>query len=211
VVELSFEVNVKPPSLSNEEISKKAPQVIKKKRKKGKIKYDSEILDFQSFKYNYLEAQIEDTNDPIGNLYLGNRTTSGKLVIKILPDGDLKETGGYTIDNKFVTMKTFKELSGATKDLGNYTDLIAHEFGHLFGLDDKGATYYSEYGIMKYSGFYLKPIHSTDIENVLKLTIDYFNAKEGRGIDYEGKIEADKETIKSVHKWNREAVNVSNQ
>ena len=53
-------------------------------------------------------------------------------------------------------------------DLGQYPDLVAHEIGHLFGLDDAGNPYYSNDGIMVYGGFKLKPISDNDIRTILQ-------------------------------------------
>ena len=59
--------------------------------------------------------------------------------------------GGVTANGHSISMNSHDEYG----DLGNYSDLVTHEIGHLLGLSDKGGKYYSSGGIMKYSGLEL--------------------------------------------------------
>ncbi|MCY1550786.1 hypothetical protein D9M68_870630 [compost metagenome] len=63
-------------------------------------------------------------------------------------------------------------------DLGDNTDLVAHEFGHLWGLDDeKGGVYFTRGGIMEYGSSDLMPISDDDVKNILKSAKDVLEGK----------------------------------
>ena len=98
------------------------------------------------------------TGDDIGNLYSGNSGDYSEYV-----SGD-KFEGGVTVNGVLINMNTHSEHG----DMGAYKDLVTHEFGHLFGLDDEGkGDYFSDDGIMKYKGLNLNPISDNDVQDIL--------------------------------------------
>jgi len=58
-------------------------------------------------------------------------------------------------------------------NMGTYPDLVSHEFGHQFGLSDKGGTYYKAGGIMEYSGTNLNKISTDDVKQIIEYTKAY--------------------------------------
>ena len=113
------------------------------------------------------KAYEDAKKDEIGNLYSGNKGYNSKSV-----SGD-DYVGGVTNRAKDISMNTHNDLG----DMGTYTDLVSHEFGHLFGLDDIGGSYFSSDGIMNYSGTSLKSISDNDIKDILSFIKDALNGK----------------------------------
>jgi RHS repeat-associated protein len=93
--------------------------------------------------------------------------------------------GGATENGKHISMSNHDEKG----DMGNYEDLVTHEFGHLFGLDDEdgnadGKTdpYYSgKKGIMEYKGTDLSPISDKDVKTILSFVKDALAGKTKEG------------------------------
>lgn len=91
--------------------------------------------------------------------------------------------GGTTYQGFYVSMNN--EVVQGIGDLGNYTDLVAHEIGHLFGLDDKDGDkdgkddkyYVGNKGIMKYRGLQLNTISDDDVNMILKFAKDALSGK----------------------------------
>ena len=104
----------------------------------------------------------------ISNIFAGLDGPDSRTV-----DGSEKSfVGGITSNGKVISMNREVSLG----DLGNYTDLVSHEFGHLFGLDDEDGDkdnkvdpyYGGDKGIMKYTGLNLNPISDDDVKTILK-------------------------------------------
>ncbi|MFH6988808.1 thrombospondin type 3 repeat-containing protein [Flavobacterium collinsii] len=80
--------------------------------------------------------------------------------------------GGVTANGKVISMNKETNMG----DMGDYEDLVVHEIGHLFGLDDQdgnndGTTdpyYGGSNGIMEYVGTNLSPISDNDVRAILK-------------------------------------------
>lgn len=119
------------------------------------------------------------TSDPIGNLYASNEislieNSEGKVIRPGSKDVEGNVfIGGTTWNKRLVTMNTHKEYG----NLGFFKDLIEHEFGHLFGLEDneEGNNYFPGVeGIMEYvKGFNLNEISKNDIETIIKYINDF--------------------------------------
>ena len=169
---VSFKINVvEPPKVSEKEVvSFYSTQNFY--RKNGKLKKHK----FHKYAKKLRKKKALDAamNDPIGNSYAGNnghrsKRVSGKIFI-----------GGQTINGKYICMNTHAELG----DMGEYNKLVAHEMGHMFGLDDADANrdgindkyYPGDEGIMQYSW----PMHSisnNDINMILQYANDYLEGK----------------------------------
>src|SRR5205823_2437766 len=116
------------------------------------------------------EALISADSDPIGNVYEGtvnNVRASGE-------DESYSATGGLTQKGYDVQMNnvTFPDDEMHPTDMGDQEELVAHEFLHLMGLDDKGGIFYDKNGRMNYkasrsNNFTMKPISANDIKNIL--------------------------------------------
>jgi RHS repeat-associated protein len=118
-------------------------------------------------------------NLEVGNLYSG---TDGPSNTTIYNSNEF--IGGETVDGVAITMNSH-ETAG---DLGSYPDLVSHEMGHLFGLDDDkpNVKYFGgNDGIMKYGGFKLNPISNCDVETIVKFAKD---AIEGKTDESEAKV-----------------------
>ena len=109
--------------------------------------------------------------DPIGNSYEGNEGLSRSKEV----EGEFF-VGGKNLDGKYVAMNTHDELG----DMGEFEDLVTHEFGHFFGLDDEdgdedGKTdkyYPGDGGTMEYLGIHLNPISDNDVKTILNYAKD---------------------------------------
>ena len=120
-------------------------------------------------------AWSEAANDPIGNEYAGVDGYNSKAV-----SGE-SFVGGATANGKHISMNKHDEMG----DMGNFEDLVAHEMGHLFGLDDKdgdkdGKTdpyYGGKGGIMEYKGTDLSPISDNDVKSILNFAKDALGGK----------------------------------
>ncbi len=115
-------------------------------------------------------------DDPIGNSYSGNY---GLLHSNIV-SGE-RFDGGQTANGEHADMNTHTELG----DMGAYEDLVTHEFGHFFGLDDldsdrDGITdpyYPGDGGIMEYKGLNLNPISDDDVKTILNFAKNALSGK----------------------------------
>jgi RHS repeat-associated protein len=112
------------------------------------------------------ENTLKDSNTDIGNAYLGNEGSESAAVDLTL--GNV--VGGFTENGKTVTMNS----EASEGDLGQFKSLVAHEFGHLFGLDDKHKKdgtvkqfYGGDKGIMAYIGLQLNPVSDNDVTQIL--------------------------------------------
>jgi RHS repeat-associated protein len=117
------------------------------------------------------EASTSDN----GNVYAG---LDGHMSKKV--EGETY-VGGTTVNGKHTSMNTHDEYG----DMGKYKDLVAHEFAHLFGLDDKdgdkdGKTdpyYGGDKGIMKYEGTDLNSVSDDDVKIILQYAKDVLSEK----------------------------------
>ncbi|KKP52881.1 MAG: hypothetical protein UR43_C0009G0013 [candidate division TM6 bacterium GW2011_GWF2_33_332] len=157
---VGVEINVVYVTPSNEEVTSYFSS-IKFYRKNGNIK--KSLLNKWKNKYIRSMAERSAMMDPTGNLYSGNKGPHSEGVT-----GD-SFTGGVTANGKYISMNTH-DIFG---DMGEFIELVIHEFGHLFGLDDIGGKYYSPGGTMEYSNP-MKDISDKDIQNILKYSIDFF-------------------------------------
>jgi RHS repeat-associated protein len=162
---VTFQVKVMEASkspMTDEEIIKANPSLV---NKRGKVNNEK----LQSYKNKLVNnaAWADASADDIGNVYAGTQGHNSKNV-----SGE-SYVGGVTENGKHISMNTHDE-SG---DMGAYPDLVTHEEGHLFGLDDEGGTYFSGDGIMKYKGTSLNPISDNDVKDILKFTKDALGGK----------------------------------
>lgn len=134
-------------------------------RKNGKLnknlysKYESVLV-----KNKTLEAA---ESDPIGNSYAGNNGLNSRNV------SGSTFTGGQTMNGRHADMNTHDERG----DMGESEGPVTHEFGHFFGLDDKGGTYYpGDGGIMQYT-WPMNSISDGDVNAILNYTKDYLGGK----------------------------------
>ena len=124
--------------------------------------------------------------DPIGNSFSGN---DGPYSISVSGE---RFVGGQTVDGRFMDMNTHSEFG----DLGENPDLVGHEFGHMFGLDDKdgdgdghGDPYYpGDGGIMQYTGMDLNDISDGDIEMIVNYMLEKMSS-EASSDDTEANVE----------------------
>lgn len=116
--------------------------------------------------------------DPIGKSFTGNQGLYSRVV-----EGE-SYVGGQTGNNKYADMNTHRENG----DLGENNDLVVHEFGHYFGLDDEDGDkdgspdpyYPGDGGTMEYVGADLHDISDADVETILRYAKDAIAAsKEG--------------------------------
>ncbi len=168
---VSFQITVKePPTVSEKEVVNTFTTV-NFYRKNGKLrrkeyKHYSEVL----IKMRSIET---GENDEIGNTYTGDQGLNSKFI-----SSGLSFTGGITYNGRRAEMNHHHEY----KDLGDYPDLVTHEFGHFFGLDDKdgdndGITdkyFPGEGGIMEYQigTLELKPISDNDVKTIINYAKD---------------------------------------
>jgi RHS repeat-associated protein len=140
-----------------------------KVKKPSKGVYSKEILSQKKEARNNA-AWAEASSDNVGNEFAG---LDGHHSLNV--SGNEYE-GGVTENGKHISMHNH-EVNG---DMGNYPDLVTHEFGHLFGLDDedgnkdgKTDTYYGgKNGIMEYSATNLSPISDNDVKTILNFAKD---------------------------------------
>ncbi|MBK9451980.1 MAG: hypothetical protein IPN95_21690 [Bacteroidetes bacterium] len=116
--------------------------------------------------------------DPIGKSFAGNQGMYSRVV-----DGE-SYVGGQTGNGKHADMNTHREKG----DLGDNNDLVVHEFGHFFGLDDEDgnhdgttdAYYPGDGGTMEYEGSDLHDISEADVQTILRYAKDALaSTKEG--------------------------------
>jgi hypothetical protein len=145
------------------------------------VSSDATAMDIKTQQYkNAIES---NNNDNQGNLYKGTRGVS--MEEQDSYRGTVSVVGGQTAGGKTISMNTMvtKDAYGFEDryDGGEYPGLVAHEFLHTMGLDDKGkGVYYSDGGRMEYTGskqnnFKMQDISNQDISNILKY------AKENNG------------------------------
>jgi RHS repeat-associated protein len=134
-------------------------------RKNGKLKknlyskYESALV-----RNKTLEAA---ESDPIGNSYAGNNGLNSRNV------SGSTFTGGQTMNGRHADMNTHDERG----DMGESEGPVTHEFGHFFGLDDKGGTYYpGDGGIMQYT-WPMNSISDGDVNAILNYAKDYLGGK----------------------------------
>ncbi|KAF0200212.1 MAG: RHS repeat-associated core domain-containing, partial [Bacteroidetes bacterium] len=168
---VSFKVNViSPKTITNDEVQKFAPDVNFYKNN-GKLR--SGRMERYRQMLGSINAMNSAKNDPIGNSYSGNISVLNSENVK----GE-KFVGGQVADNKYADMNTHESYG----DMGSFIDIVTHEFGHFFGLSDKGkGRYYNDGGIMEYTGLKLNPISDRDVRNVLKYAHDFLTGKTTKG------------------------------
>jgi RHS repeat-associated protein len=162
---VTFQVKVMEASkspMTDDEIVKANPSMV---NKKGKVN-EEELASAQN-KLAENAAWADASSDDISNVYAGNKGHYSENV-----SGEEFE-GGVTVNGKHICMHTHNELG----DMGGYQDIVTHEVGHLFGLDDEGGSYFSGDGIMKYKGTSLNPISDNDVKDILKFTKDALGGK----------------------------------
>ena len=164
---VTFQINVqKPVSVTQEEVLRFKPSLVRKNGKIKKYKYQITRNKLASYK-----AYGKSVADDIGNVYAGNKGYYSQKV------SGSSYVGGTTAGARYVSMNTH-DIEG---DMGENEELVAHEFGHLMGLDDVGGTYYSSGGIMEYNGTDLKPISDNDVKNILNYAKDYLSSPKSTG------------------------------
>lgn len=179
---VTFQVKVMeatPPPMSDEDIIAKNPGFT---NKRGKV--NNKKLNSYKQKIINNATWSKAVSDNIGNVYAGNKGFHSKDVT-----GDTY-VGGVTANGKSISMNTH-DVSG---DMGAFPDLVTHEFGHLFGLDDAGGSYYSSDGIMKYKGTSLNPISDNDVKDILNFAKD---ALDGKTKETDAKVKLIEQTGKS--------------
>lgn len=177
---ISFDIKVVKPlsidAISDSEVIKENPSE-NFKNKKGELKSGK----VQKYKRRLLvkrakeDAEKLESNDKIGNLYSGADGGDSRE-FKSQPDGT-KQTfvGGVTRSNHEISMNTHPDFGG---DMGSNSDLVAHEIGHLLGLDDKGkGPYYSKNGVMVYKGISLDAPSVNDIIKIIQYANDFLSGK----------------------------------
>jgi RHS repeat-associated protein len=113
-------------------------------------------------------ASSDSLNDENSNIYAG---INGPNSRSINSNGG-SFVGGVTANGKVISMNDEASMG----NMGDYEDLVAHEMGHLFGLDDKdgnsdGRTdpyYGGANGIMEYVGTSLSSVSDNDVNAILK-------------------------------------------
>ena len=114
-------------------------------------------------------------NDPNGNLYESNHGENSKVIKN--PTG--KTTAGVTESGSKISMFTFVYTTpqgNRIVDNAKSQSMRAHEFGHKFGLDDKGGKYHANDGIMVYK-FKMNDLSTKDIKNIVQYANDAINGK----------------------------------
>jgi len=105
-------------------------------------------------------------SDPVGNAYMGYDKDS-PLSTKEYGD---KFIGGHSGDN-FIYMNYHQEMG----DMGDYPLPVAHEIGHIMGLDDIGNPYYpGEGSIMQYTYPMNRP-NNKDVKTIIQYAQDKLN------------------------------------
>jgi hypothetical protein len=130
-------------------------------------------------------ASSDSMNDENSNIYGGINGSNSR---SINSNGG-SFVGGVTANGKVISMNNEASMG----DMGNYEDLVAHEMGHLFGLDDEegnsdGRTdpyYGGANGIMEYVGTNLSSVSDKDVQAVLKFAKD---ALAGRTVSTDAKV-----------------------
>ncbi|WP_123955310.1 RHS repeat-associated core domain-containing protein [Flavobacterium cheongpyeongense] len=130
-------------------------------------------------------ASSDSMNDENSNIYAGINGPNSK---SINSNGG-SFVGGVTANGKVISMNNEASMG----DMGDYEDLVAHEMGHLFGLDDEdgnsdGRTdpyYGGANGIMEYVGTNLSSVSDKDVKAVLKFAKD---ALAGRTVSTDAKV-----------------------
>ena len=180
---VSFQINVVPPPPlpTDDEIMKAFPSdnFYRKKFCSKKLVLNKSMLN--ETRSGMYKSNVGDKaqNDPIGNAYFG---TDGYNSTNYA-ESYLTFDGGQAQSGKYVDMNTHDRFG----NLGDNARLVAHEFGHLFGLNDKGGAFFSKGGIMEYNGFNPKSISSSDLKNIVKYVVKAI--KEG---NVEGKAQVKK-------------------
>lgn len=212
---LRFDVRVIGPSKNSNQIAAQYSEVVKKCDQEGNIKkFYNALLIQRKAEVNLPLAEQSAKSDPKGNTFQGNwmrsRTDESKIVRAIIP-GSYKNaiqslTGGQTLDKKFSHMKIWRYVDCQVKNWTDSEDPIAHEIAHLFGLDDSKGFYYTDSGILKYTGAAMQDISSGDVSLILQLVTDY--VKTGQ-VGSKVKIDMDNNTKEEVKKWDKNKITVS--
>lgn len=113
-------------------------------------------------------ASNDSMNNENSNIYAGINGPNSKTINS--SGGSF--VGGVTSNGKVISMNDEASMG----NMGNYEDLVAHEMGHLFGLDDQdgnndGTTdpyYGGSNGVMEYVGTNLSPVSDNDVKAILK-------------------------------------------
>ncbi len=123
---------------------------------------------FAKYRNAFLRMSAVDAAvaDPIGKSFCGNQGMYSHVV------HGAKFDGGQTGNGKHADMNTHLEKG----DQGKNNDLVVHEFGHYFGLDDEdgnhdGKTdpyYPGDGGTMEYEGSDLHDISDADVTMILQ-------------------------------------------
>jgi RHS repeat-associated protein len=169
---VTFDIKIQQPvTTTDQEIIDMKPNGLY--NKKGKLR-ENKMEEFKN-RLNRHKGSTAAFADPIGNLYEGVKGSNSKNV-----SGESYE-GGVTENGKKISMNDHQDEG----DLGNYPDLVAHEIGHLLGLDDqdgnndkKNDPYYpGNGGIMEYQGLNLKAISDADVKTILNFAKDALSGK----------------------------------
>jgi RHS repeat-associated protein len=162
---VTFQMKVNMPATVSESEVVRTFSTVNFYRKNGKLKKNL-YTQYQSalIKNKALEAAEKD---PIGNSYAGNDGLNSILVT------GYEFTAGQCMNGRHADMNTHDEKG----DMGEYESLVNHEFGHFFGLDDKGLKYYpGDGGIMQYT-WPMKSISDGDVNTILNYVKDSLGAK----------------------------------
>ncbi len=139
-------------------------------------KLDKKKLRESKNKIAELKTMDNTISDPIGNLYESNHGMNSQTIED--PSGET--TAGVTENGYAISMYTFLyHNTDGTIRVEDHAKNISerkHEFGHLFGLDDKGGPYFANDGIMVYK-FKMNDISKKDIELIIQYANDRLSGK----------------------------------
>lgn len=165
---ISFDINVISAAPISEDEVMDAFGTVDFYNKRGKLRKKL----YQTYREKMLKYRAINAAemDPIGKSYTGTNGLKSRVV-----DGE-RYVGGQTLNGKHADMNIHRDAG----NMGQHNDLVVHEFGHYFGLDDKdgdhdGHTdpyYPGDGGTMEYTGMDLYPISDEDVETIMKYAKD---------------------------------------